>query len=258
LSASLKRSRTPLIAANWKMNKTSSEAVEFLSAFKSAVRVLEGREVVICPSFTALEAVRQAIQGTPFLLGSQNVHDQPSGAFTGEVSAGMLLSAGCRYVILGHSERRQYFGETDEWVNKKLRAALAAKLIPILCVGEMQKEREAGKTIEVVGRQLRGSLQGFSATHLGTLAIAYEPVWAIGTGRTATPAQAEEVHAFIRKTISELFGEPNACAMRILYGGSIKPDNIDDLMAQPDLDGGLVGGASLEAASFARIVNFVS
>jgi triosephosphate isomerase len=244
------------MAANWKMNKTASEATQFVAAFKKAVPALDAREVVICPPFTSLEAVRQSIQGTPYQMGAQNMHEQASGAYTGEVSAAMLTSAGCRYVILGHSERRQYFGETDAWVGKKVRAALSAKLIPILCVGEVLAEREAGKTIEVVGRQLRGALEGFSSAEMGTLVIAYEPVWAIGTGKTATPAQAQEVHAYIRKVIGELFGAPIAAGMRILYGGSVKPDNIDDLMSQPDVDGGLVGGASLDAASFARIAQF--
>ena len=244
------------MAANWKMNKTQAEAAQFVSAFKNAAGSFSGREVVICPPFTALEAVRQAMQGSSLQLGAQNLYEQPSGAFTGEISAPMLAASGCSFVILGHSERRQYFGETDEWINKKVRAALAPKLAPILCVGEVLAEREAGKTIEVVGRQLRGALKGFAAEELAHLVIAYEPVWAIGTGKTATPAQAQEVHAFIRKTLLELFGAPRSAATRILYGGSVKPDNIDDLMSQPDLDGGLVGGASLDAASFARIVNF--
>lgn len=238
------------------MHKIPPEAADFVSALKAAVLPLEGREVVICPSFTSLEAVRQAIQGTPFRLGAQNMHEQASGAFTGEVSASMLLAAGCRYVILGHSERRQFFGETHEWVNRKVRAALAAGLIPIFCVGEKLPEREAGQTMNVIRQQVRGGLQGFSSKEIGPLVIAYEPVWAIGTGKTATPAQAQEVHAFIRQIIVELFDASRAASLRILYGGSIKPDNIDDLMAQADIDGGLVGGASLESASFARIVSF--
>lgn len=248
--------RIPLIAANWKMFKAGPEAEDFVEKFKAAMPSLDGREVVICPPFTALDVVREALSGSRIALGAQNMHDQPSGAYTGEISASMLVAVGCRYVILGHSERRQYFGDTDEWVCRKVRAALAAELVPILCVGERLEEREAGKTTEVVGRQLRGALQGFSSKDVQTLVIAYEPVWAIGTGRTATPTQAQEVHVFIRQTLSELFGAPAARGLRILYGGSIKPDNIDDLMAERDVDGGLVGGASLEVASFTRIVNF--
>jgi len=256
LSQSSKNLRRPLIAANWKMYKTSLEAQEFIIKFKATMSSVNNRDVVICPPFTALEAVRREITGTPLALGAQNMHDQPMGAYTGEISAAMLIAEGCRYVILGHSERRQYFGETNEWVNRKLKSALAAGLIPIVCVGEKLSEREAGKTMPLIHEQIKGAFQGLTSRDLEKLVIAYEPVWAIGTGRTATPAQAQEVHVFIRKTLEDLFGKALADTVRILYGGSIKPENIDDLMAQPDVDGGLVGGASLEVASFARIVDF--
>ena len=248
--------RTPLLAGNWKMWGTRSEAVALASALASNVGRVAGREVLVAPPFTALEPVKAALAGTEIRLGAQNMHWEPKGAFTGEISATMLVEAGCTHVILGHSERRQLFGETNETVNKRLHAALAAGLTPVVCVGETLQEREADATVQVVERQVVAGLAGVSATDLAKSVIAYEPVWAIGTGRTATPGQAQEVHHAIRRQLIGLGSATTAERVRILYGGSVKPDNVDALMAEPDIDGALVGGASLDATAFARIVQY--
>jgi triosephosphate isomerase len=248
--------RVPLIAGNWKMYQTVANAVALVERLKGLVGESDGVEVVVCPPFTALPAVAQALKGSRIGLGAQNMHWDKEGAYTGEVSPAMLTDLGCRHVILGHSERRQYFGETDLYVNRKLKAALEYGLVPIVCIGETLAEREDGRTMQVVDGQLQGGLSGVPAEAGAGIVLAYEPVWAIGTGRAATQAQAEEVHTFIRTRLMELWGETVATAIRILYGGSVKPDNIDALMAGPDIDGALVGGASLQADAFARIVQF--
>jgi triosephosphate isomerase len=246
--------RRPVIAGNWKMYKTAAQA----EALAQAVR--EGAsgdvDVVMAPPFTALAAVAQVLRGSRVGLAGQNMHHEAEGAFTGEVSPPMLKDAGCSHVILGHSERRQLFGETDEGVARKTGAALSHGLTPIVCVGETLAERESARTMEVVERQVERALRGLDADQVASLLVAYEPVWAIGTGRTATPDQAQEVHAFIRRHVSGSHGAPAAAALRILYGGSVKPDNIGALMAQADVDGALVGGASLDAASFLKIVHY--
>ena len=248
--------RTPLLAGNWKMNGLRGDAEALARAIASRSSGVDGREVLLAPPFTALEAVARGLGDSPVKLGAQNLHWEPKGAFTGEVSAAMLADAGCSHVILGHSERRQFFGETDADVAKKIGAAHQASLVPIVCVGESLAEREADRTLDVVGSQLRGGLAGLAAGDIGGLVVAYEPVWAIGTGKVASPAQAQEVHAFIRQTLAELADEAAASRCRILYGGSVKPDNVDELMAEADIDGALVGGASLDADSFLRIVQF--
>ena len=246
--------RRKFVCGNWKMHKTAGEAVQLVRELRQN---LEGAaaQVAVAPPFTALSAVKQALQGSAIELFGQNCHHEKQGAFTGEVSAPMLKDAGCDGVILGHSERRQYFAETDEWIAKKLRAALAEGLHPIVCVGETLQEREGGKTSEVVSRQVRGALGGLDGAALKLVTLAYEPVWAIGTGRTATTAQAQEVHAQIRALLRELGGAAVAGAVRIQYGGSVKPDNARDLLSQPDVDGALVGGASLKAEDFSAIVS---
>jgi len=249
-------SRVPVIAGNWKMHGTVAESRRLAAELRAAIAADGSRQVVVAPPFTSLAAVAATLKGSSIEVASQNVHWEAKGAFTGELSAAMLLEAGCRWVIVGHSERRQFFGETDEGVNKRTRAALGAGLRPIVCVGETLAEREADRTFEVIERQTRGALLQIEAADIQTLCFAYEPVWAIGTGRTATPAQAEEVHARLRGIVAEVGGEETAKRVRILYGGSVKPDNIDSLMAQANVDGALVGGASLEAKSFARIVAF--
>ncbi len=246
--------RKRIIAGNWKMNKTVTEAAELARAVVGQMTAATETEVVLCPPFTDLTAVAAAIAGTPVKLGGQNLHWEEKGAFTGEVSAAMLLSAGCTYVIIGHSERRQYFGETDETVNLKVKAALKAGLIPILCVGETLAERQGDETAVVVERQVRAALDGLSDDQVAGLVIAYEPVWAIGTGVVATTAQAQEVHALIRTLVGKLYNVQVAAALRIQYGGSMKPDNAGQLLAQKDIDGGLIGGASLDARSFLDIV----
>jgi triosephosphate isomerase len=248
--------RTPLLAGNWKMHGTRPETAALAGALAESVGAITDREVLIAPPFTALDTASAVIAGTRILLGAQNVHGEDKGAFTGEVSAAMLLEIGCTHVIIGHSERRQYYGETDAGVNARLRGALRAGLTPIVCVGETLAEREAGTTMAVIERQIRGGFGGVDAGGGHRCVLAYEPVWAIGTGHTATPAQAQEVHLAIRKLVAQLVGQPVAESMRILYGGSVKPDNIDALMAQPDIDGALVGGASLDAVGFERIVKF--
>lgn len=248
--------RRPLIAGNWKMYKTSAEAVGFVQQFRPLISGAADRDIMIAPAFTALEAAAAALKGTGVGLGAQDLFWESEGAFTGQVSPKMLSAAGCRYVIIGHSERRQFFGETDDTVNRKIRAAVTAGLIPVMCVGETEKEREAGQTLPVLDKQVKDGLKSFVAADLGSLVIAYEPVWAIGTGKTATAAQAQEAHRFIRSVAEGLFGAGLAAALRILYGGSVKPENISELMAMADIDGALVGGASLNPVSFAKIVNF--
>ena len=248
--------RTPMLAGNWKMHGTRAEARALAGALARSVGAITGREVMIAPPYTALDAARDAIAGTSIKLGAQNVHGEDRGAFTGEVSADMLVEAGCTHVIIGHSERRQYYGETDAGVNARLRGVLRVALTPIVCVGETLAERQAGSTMEVIERQVRDGFAGIEPAGGGRCILAYEPVWAIGTGHTATPAQAQEVHRAIRTLIGTLIGAGVANNVRILYGGSVKPDNIDALMAQPDIDGALVGGASLDAVAFARIVQF--
>jgi triosephosphate isomerase (TIM) len=250
--------RRPMIAGNWKMNLTLKESAALAGRVCRETAAAEGVDVLIAPPFTALTAVREAIAGTRILLGAQNMHWEESGAYTGEISPSMLLNAGCSHVILGHSERRALFGETNETVDRKVSAALRVDLIPIVCFGETLEERERGRTFDVVKEQLQGSLGGLlkakSIPH--STVLAYEPVWAIGTGRTATPAQAQEVHAFVRKWLIAAFDTAIAAKIRILYGGSVKPDNISELMSMPDIDGALVGGASLKAESFVPIVRY--
>ncbi len=237
------------------MYKTVAEAVNFVVVFKEKTAGQTQVEMVLCPPFTALTAVAEQLTGSDIALGAQDCYWETEGAYTGEIAPGMLKEIGCRYVILGHSERRQYFGETDEKVNKKVRAALAGGLTPIVCVGELLEEREAGRTEEVVGRQVNGALAGLSAAEAAGLVVAYEPVWAIGTGRTASAGDAQAVNGYIRGILRRLFGDNVAEAVRIQYGGSVKPGNAAELMAQPDIDGALVGGASLDAGSFALIVH---
>ena len=248
--------RRAIIAGNWKMYKTIDEATELVLALTETLNGVEDRDIVVCPTFTALMPVAKAVDGTTIGLGAQNMYWEDKGAYTGEISGPMLTDAGCSYVILGHSERRAYFGETDETVNKKIVKALEHGLTPIVCVGEKLEERENGTTDEVVSTQVRGCFSGLSSEDVGKCVIAYEPIWAIGTGLTATPEQAQQVHHLIRSLVSELTDSSVADMIRIQYGGSVKPENIDELMSQPDIDGALVGGASLEAESFTRIVRF--
>ena len=244
--------RVPVIAGNWKMYRTAREAGEAIRALRGLVTDVTEVEIVVCPPFPALPAAVEAARGSRIRIGAQDCHWEKEGAFTGEVSVPMLADLGCSHVIVGHSERRQFFGETDATVDRKIDAVLAHGLSGIACLGETLQEREQGKTLAVLERQLRG---GF-ARHLGSprLVIAYEPVWAIGTGKTASPAQAQEAHAFLRQLVGQMAGPEVAARIRILYGGSVKPENIGALMAQADVDGGLVGGASLDPGTFARIV----
>jgi triosephosphate isomerase len=250
--------RTPVIAGNWKLFKSIAEATSMVNELKPLVAGAAGVEIVVAPVFTALSRVAEALTGSNVKLSAQDCYWEEEGAFTGEVAPKLLLDAGCSHVIIGHSERRQYFGESDETVNKKAKAAIAAGLTAIVCVGETLAERESDRTFTVIEAQLKGGLSGFSADMLARAVIAYEPVWAIGTGKTASDAQAQEVHAFIRSLVTKQFGQASADAIRILYGGSVKPDNVKGLMTQPDIDGALVGGASLKADSFAAIANFAS
>jgi triosephosphate isomerase len=247
--------RKPIIAGNWKMFKTTSEARELVRQLKEALADVDSVEIVVSPPFTALATVAGELKGSNISVASQNMYWEESGAFTGEVSPLMLKDIGCTHVIIGHSERRQFFNETDATVNKKVKAALKTVLTPIVCVGETLEERELGATMNVVERQIRDGLDGLSPREMEKMVIAYEPVWAIGTGKTATPQQAEEVHHLIRSIIAQR-ADSVAQDLRILYGGSVKPDNVDELMAQPDIDGALVGGASLQADPFVRIVRF--
>lgn len=249
--------RKPVIAGNWKMYKLLGEAVDTALALKPLVSNANHCEVVIAPVFTALKTVADRLEGSNIKLAAQDCASQNDfGAHTGEVAPVMLKDAGCSHVIIGHSERRQFYGETDTSVNQKTKAALAAGMTAIVCVGEHLAEREAGNEFSVVESQLRGGLAGLTVADMERIIIAYEPVWAIGTGKTATPEQAQEMHGHIRRSVSAVHGENVASSVRILYGGSVKPDNIATLMSQPDVDGALVGGASLEAESFAGIVNY--
>ncbi|MGI6112970.1 MAG: triose-phosphate isomerase [Mahellales bacterium] len=248
--------RIPIIAGNWKMNKTPSEAVELSSQLKESLKNVEGVEVVICPTFVCLPAVKEVIKGSNIKLGAQNMHWEEKGAYTGEVSPGMLVDIGVEYVIIGHSERRQYFAETDETVNKKVLAAFSHDLIPIICVGETLEQREQGLTEELVASQTRAALNGLVIDAVKRVVIAYEPIWAIGTGKTASSKDANDVIAVIRKTIGSMFGQDVAQQVRIQYGGSVNGGNARELMAMPQIDGALVGGASLKADEFYRIVNF--
>jgi triosephosphate isomerase len=248
--------RTPIIAANWKMHKGVGEALAFVEALIPRLADLSSSkevEIVLAPPFTALGALKTALAGTPIKLAAQNLNPEPKGAFTGEISAAMLLDTGCQYVIVGHSERRSLFGESSQLVAQKVRAAQEIGLRPIVCVGETLQERESGRTFEVVGEQVDVSLATVDPERADQVVVAYEPVWAIGTGRTATPELAQEAHAFIRQRLKGRFGQA-ADRIRIQYGGSVKPENVSDIMAQPDIDGALVGGASLDPASFFAII----
>jgi len=247
----------PVIAANWKMNKTLGETEEFIEKFKKEIAsTLSAQqvEVVLIPPYTALKQAADSVKGSAIKIGAQNMYWEEQGAYTGEVSPVMLRDIGCTYVVLGHSERRQYFGESDEWVNKKVKAAIAHGLIPIVCVGEKINEREAGATEQVIRKQVEGSLAGLHANQVAGMVIAYEPVWAIGTGKTASEEDAQRVNKFIRGIVAEMVGQKAAEEMFIQYGGSVKPGNAAGLMAQPDIDGALVGGASLDPESFAAII----
>ena len=247
--------RTPFIAANWKMYKTVHEAVTFVKELRSLVKDVHDVEIVVAPPFTALHAAVEAAHGSNIGIAGQNLHWEREGAFTGEVSAGMLGEAGAEYAIVGHSERRRLFGETDQSVNRKLSAALAARLTPIVCIGETLEERDANQTLDVLDRQIKQGFDGVGGEQIASLVVAYEPVWAIGTGRNATPAQAGEAHAHIRARIRQWFGGTPADHCHIIYGGSVKPDNVRELAALEDVDGALVGGASLEVRGFFEIVS---
>jgi triosephosphate isomerase len=248
--------RLPFIAGNWKMNKTAGEAVELVRQLKATLSGVKEVEVAVAPPFTALQAVQKELEGSSIRLAAQNLFWEEKGAYTGEISPLMLKELGCRYVIIGHSERRQLFGETDETVNKRMKATLHQGLDPIFCIGETLKEREEERAFAVIGDQLQGGLRGITEEEMDRVVIAYEPVWAIGTGKTATPQQAEEVHAFIRQRLSDLFSNGIAEKIRIQYGGSVTPDNVKGLMSQKDIDGALVGGASLKPDTFSKIVRF--
>ena len=245
-----------MIAGNWKMYKTGAEAAQTAGRIVTLTHEVTDVEVMIAPPFTALSEVAKVLSGSRIAMGAQNVFWEAKGPFTGEISPEMLTAAGCRYVIIGHSERRQLFGETDETVNKRIQAAISAGLTPVFCIGETEAERVENQTFSILDKQVRIGLKGFAAKEMEGLVIAYEPVWAIGTGRAATSEQAQEVHAFIRDLAAKIFGAPWAAATRILYGGSVKPGNINELMARPDIDGALVGGASLEADTFYDLVRF--
>ena len=248
--------RTPAIAGNWKMYKTIAEAVDFIEKIKPVAAQADHCEVIVAPPFTALAAAATAAKGSKVLVAGQNCHWNKEGAHTGDISTGMLRDAGCTHVIIGHSERRHDCGETDEQINKKVKAALAAGLTPIVCVGEKLAERESGETEKVLEHQLSRGLAGLTPADFSRIMIAYEPVWAIGTGRTATPEMAAEAHRFLRGLARQHFGEGEADGVRILYGGSVKPDNVGALMAQEEIDGALVGGASLKVDSFTALVNY--
>jgi triosephosphate isomerase (TIM) len=246
--------RTPVIAGNWKMFKTVHDAVVYTKEFRTMVKDATAIDIVVAPAFLAVHAVAEAARNSPVAVAAQDVFWEKEGAFTGEVSAAMVREAGAEYVIVGHSERRQYFGETDQSVNRKTVAALAADLVPIVCIGETLEQRERSETMDVIDRQIKVGLDGLTGAQVSGLVLAYEPVWAIGTGRTATSQQAQEVHEHIRGRLRAWFGGDAADACRVIYGGSVKPDNIAELIARPDVDGALVGGASLEPRSFADIV----
>ncbi|MGE0451130.1 MAG: triose-phosphate isomerase [Vicinamibacterales bacterium] len=246
--------RTPLVAGNWKMFKTIHEAVAFAKQFRGLVKDVSGVDIVLAPPFTALHAVAEAVRSTNVAVAGQDVHWEREGAFTGEIGAPMLREAGAEYVIVGHSERRQFFGETDETVNRKVRAALAEELTPIVCVGETLEERERGETFAVLDRQLKGALDGLGPASVPSVVIAYEPVWAIGTGRQASPAQAQDAHAHLRSRLTDWAGVAAAAGCRIVYGGSVKPDTVAEIAEGADVDGALVGGASLDVHAFGTIV----
>ncbi len=248
--------RKKFIAGNWKMFKTVAEAVAVAKDLKTRVAGVTEADLAVAPTFTALYAVAQELKGSNVMVAGQNCHWEKEGAFTGEISVGMLKEAGASAVIIGHSERRQYFGETNATANKKVKAALEGGLLPILCVGETLAEREGGQTFNVVKEHVLGGLEGLDSAQVMRVVLAYEPVWAIGTGKTASPAQAQEVHAFLRGVLRDKFGAPAAASIRIQYGGSVKPDNVKELMSQPDIDGALVGGASLKADSFQALTQF--
>jgi triosephosphate isomerase (TIM) len=252
----LNKLRKPIIAGNWKMQKTVTESVANVIELKAHVSGISDREIVICPVFTSLKFVCDALVNSNIKVGAQNLFWEDKGAFTGEISAPQIKDTGCTYVIIGHSERRQYFHETNETVGKKILAALKSGLTPIVCVGETLAEREAGNAFTVNEKQIKESLAGLSGEQMKKIVVAYEPVWAIGTGKVASPEQAEEVHLCIRNAMAGMFGKEIADTVRILYGGSVKPDNIAILMAKENIDGALVGGASLEAESFAKIVKY--
>lgn len=247
--------RRPFIAGNWKMTQNRASSVALAAGIAKAIESIEGVDVAVCPPFGYIDAVVEATKGSKVKVGAQNCYFEPDGAFTGETSTAMLLDLGCTYVVLGHSERRHILGETDELINKKVKAALAAGLIPILCVGETLPEREGNKTLEVIRTQFNGSLAGISADDMKKIVIAYEPVWAIGTGKTATPEQAEEVHLDLRNILKECYNGEVAETVRIQYGGSVKPDNAAELLSQPNIDGALVGGASLKVDQFMGIID---
>ncbi len=246
--------RHPFIAGNWKMNKTVHETVVFVKEFRSLVKDIDDVEIVLAPPFTASHSAAEAARNSTVGIAAQHLHWERHGAFTGEISAEMAREAGAEYVIIGHSERRQFFGETDESVNRRLRAALAAGLIPIVCIGETLAEREGDETLNVLDRQIKGGFEGMAGEQIAALVIAYEPVWAIGTGRTATTSQAQDAHAHIRLRLRQWFGAHAADECHVVYGGSVKPENTRDLMSQRDVDGALVGGASLDVKSFYDIV----
>jgi triosephosphate isomerase len=246
--------RTKIIAGNWKMNKTNSEAAAFASDLKTKIDSIQKTEMVVCPPFTALAIVAETLRGSRVKVGAQNLFWEPSGAFTGEISTAMIESTGCQYVIIGHSERRQYFGETNQTVNKKIKQTLTSRLIPIVCIGETLQQRQNGQTEQVVRTQMVEGLEGLAADQVQRLVIAYEPVWAIGTGVTATPEQAEEVHFYIRELLRKQCDGRIAEVIPILYGGSVKTDNIQDLISKPDIDGALIGGASLNVDGFVQMI----
>ena len=248
--------RRPVIAGNWKMFKTAQEARDLVTTLIPLVENNTEVDVVVAPVFTVLGAVKPLLEGTTVKLSAQDCFWEEEGAFTGEISPKFLVDAGCTHVIIGHSERRQYFSETNETVNKKLKVALSARLTPLFCLGETLEQRENGSTFDIIRQQLSEGLAGITSDAIGAVVVAYEPVWAIGTGKTASDEQAQEVHSFIRKYLSDTYGKDVAGSTRILYGGSVKPDNVRGLMSQPDIDGALVGGASLKADSFAAIVNY--
>jgi triosephosphate isomerase len=248
--------RTPIIAGNWKMHNTMAAGTALVKELAALVKDAKNVDIVVCPTFTALAAVKEATKGTNIHVGAQNIHWEAKGAFTGEISAEMLQEIGVEYVVIGHSERREYFGETDETVNKRTKAAIAAGIVPIVCCGESLETREAGTTNEFVGGQIKAGLAGLTAAQVAEIVIAYEPIWAIGTGKTATSDQANEVCKFIRETIAGQFGKEAAEKVRIQYGGSVKPSTIAELMGKSDVDGALVGGASLKADDFSNIVKF--
>jgi triosephosphate isomerase len=248
--------RRPLIAGNWKLHKTVAEALELVTTLKKDLTDVKDRDMVVAPAFTGLSSVAEALAGSPLALAAQNCYPQANGAFTGEVSPALLRDVGCRYVIVGHSERRSLFGESDDFIRQKVKAVLDEGLLAILCIGETLEQRNENRTFEILEGQIDGSLKGIDKAAAEGLTIAYEPVWAIGTGQTASDDQAEEAHRFIRDLLSRRYDQDLADRIRILYGGSVKPDNVDGLMAMPNIDGALVGGASLKAADFIRIVRF--